>query len=357
VDIGGGSTELIVGRGNEPKLMESLAIGSVSITDQYFLRTGVTRKSYADALLSARRRLEPVEAALRRAGWSRALGSSGTIRAVGNVLEELGWTRGGINRTDLTRLAELLMQKRHARRFELPGLKAERAPVFAGGVAVLQAVFEALDIDEMEVAPGALREGVLLDLVGRLKDKDVRSTTVDSLVARYGVDREQAERVADTALKLLKGASRWELGDYGRRTLHWAAHLHECGRAVARSGYHKHGAYLLDNADMAGFARNEQHLLAVMVRSHRGRVDPELFESFAWEEQLKVRQLTALLRLAYALHRSHEAEAPRFSFRTRGNELKLKFQKGWLKRRPLLLADLEEEAKNLRDLGFSLQLS
>ena len=357
VDIGGGSTELIVGHGNEPKLMESLAIGSVTLTDQYFLRGGVTRKAYADALLAARRRLEPVEAALRRAGWSKALGSSGTIRAVGNVLEELGWTRGEISRDELQRLGELLMQKRHHRHYELPGLKAERAPVFAGGVAVLQAVFEALDIDVMEVAPGALREGVLLDLVGRLKDKDVRAATVDGLVARYGVDREQAERVSETSLKLLKGAKQWELNDYGRRLLHWASLLHECGRAVARSGYHKHGAYVLANADMAGFARNEQHLLAVMVRSHRGRVDRELFKGFAWEEQLKARQLTALLRLSYALHRSHEAEVPRFSFRARGPELKLKFQKGWLKHRPLLEADLEEEAKNLRDLGFSLQLS
>ena len=357
VDIGGGSTELIVGQGNEPKLMESLAVGSVAITDQYFLRAGVTRKSYEAALLAARRRLEPVEAALRRTGWSRALGSSGTIRAVGNVLEELGWTRGEITHKDLVKLGELLMQKRHARRFELPGLKAERAPVFAGGVAVLQAVFEALDLEEMEVAPGALREGVLLDLVGRLKDKDVRSATVDSLAARYGVDHEQAERVTETALKLARGATRWELGDGGRRVLTWASHLHECGRAVARSGYHKHGAYVLANADMAGFARNEQHLLAVMVRSHRGRVDRDLFQAFSWEEQVKARQLTALLRLAYALHRAHEAEAPRFSFKARGNELRLSFQKGWLKHRPLLEADLGEEAKNLRDLGFSLRVS
>jgi len=357
VDIGGGSTELIVGHGNEPKLMESLAIGSVAVTDQYFLRGGVTRKSYAAALLAVRRRLEPVEAALRRAGWSRALGSSGTIRAVGNVMEELGWTRGEITRDELHRLAELLMQRRHHRHYELPGLKAERAPVFAGGVAVLQAVFEALEITEMEVAPGALREGVLLDLVGRLKDKDVRAETVDSLAARYGVDREQAERVADTALKLARGATRWELGDGGRRALTWAALLHECGRAVARSSYHKHGAYVLANADMAGFARNEQHLLAVLVRSHRGRIDRDLFHAFSWEEQVHARRLTALLRLAYALHRAHEVEAPRFAFRARGNQLKLKFQKGWLKHRPLLEADLDEETKNLRDLGFTLKLS
>src|SRR6185312_14374970 len=125
VDIGGGSTELIVGRGNEPKLMESLAVGSVAVTDQYFLRGGVTRKSYEAALLAVRRRLEPVEAALRRAGWNRALGSSGTIRAVGSVMEELGWTRGEITRDELHRLAELLMQKRHHRHYELPGLKAE----------------------------------------------------------------------------------------------------------------------------------------------------------------------------------------------------------------------------------------
>jgi len=357
VDIGGGSTELIVGRGNEPKLMESLAVGSVAITDQYFLRAGVTRKSYEAALLAARRRLEPVEAALRRAGWRRALGSSGTIRAVSNVMEELGWTRGDITHRDLCRLAELLMQRRHHRRYELPGLKAERAPVFAGGVAVLQAVFEALDLESMEVAPGALREGVLLDLVGRLKDKDLRAATVDSLAARYGVDREQAERVAETALKLARGAGRWELGDGGKRVLTWAALLHECGRAVARSGYHKHGAYLLANADMAGFARNEQHLLAVLVRSHRGRVDRDLFHGFSWDEQVQARRLTALLRLAYALHRGHEAAMPRFAFKARGAELRLRFQKGWLKHRPLLEADLEEETKNLRDLGFSLRIS
>ncbi len=169
VDIGGGSTELIVGQGNEPKLMESLAIGSVAVTDQFFLHGGVTQKNYQQALLSARRRHEPLEASLRRAGWRRALGSSGTIRAVGNVLDELGWSRGHIRREALLKLAEHLVQSRHVRRFELPGLKAERAPVFAGGVAVLQAVFEALDLERMDVAPGALREGVLLDLVGRLE--------------------------------------------------------------------------------------------------------------------------------------------------------------------------------------------
>jgi exopolyphosphatase/guanosine-5'-triphosphate,3'-diphosphate pyrophosphatase len=357
VDIGGGSTELIIGQGNEPKLMESLAIGSVAVTDQYFQRAGVTRKSYADALLAARRRLEPVEADLRRAGWRRALGSSGTIRAVGNVLDELGWTRGDIARDDLARLAELLVQRRHHRRYELPGLKAERAPVFAGGVAVLQAVFEALDLERMQVAPGALREGVLLDLVGRLKDRDVRSAAVDSLAARYGVDREQAERVSATVHKLARGAAHWDLGEEGRRLLSWAALLHECGRAVARSGYHKHGAYLLANADMAGFARDEQRLLAAMVRSHRGRLDRELFEEFEGGRKVRARRLTALLRLAYALHRAHEVEAPRFAFRAWGNTLKLKFQKGWLKGRPLLAADLEEETKNLRELGFSLKVS
>ncbi|HEV2110628.1 MAG TPA: Ppx/GppA phosphatase family protein, partial [Gammaproteobacteria bacterium] len=258
VDIGGGSTELIVGQGNEPSHMESLAVGSVAVTDQYFLRGGATLKNYQAALLSARRRLEPVEASLRRSGWSRVLGSSGTIRAVGNVLDELGWSRGHIRREALLRLADHLVQSRHVRRFELPGLKAERAPVFAGGVAVLQAVFEALDLQRMEVAPGALREGVLLDLVGRLKDRDVRSDTVEALARRYGVDMEQAERMTATVRKLARGAVSWDLGDEGRRMLSWAALLHECGRAVARSGYHKHGAYVLANADMAGFARTEQ---------------------------------------------------------------------------------------------------
>jgi exopolyphosphatase/guanosine-5'-triphosphate,3'-diphosphate pyrophosphatase len=356
VDIGGGSTELIVGQGNEPKLMESLAIGSVAVTDQFFLHGGVTQKNYQQALLSARRRLEPVEASLRRAGWRRVLGSSGTIRAVGNVLDEIGWSRGHIRREALQKLAEHLVQSRHVRRFELPGLKAERAPVFAGGVAVLQAVFEALDLERMDVAPGALREGVLLDLVGRLKDQDVRSGTVDALTKRYGVDMDQAERMTATVRKLARGATHWDLGDEGRRMLSWAALLHECGRAVARSGYHKHGAYVLANADMAGFARSEQRLLSALVRSHRGRVDQGLFAGFVGVEGVQARRLAALLRLAYTLHRGHEAEEPHFAFRARGNTLKLTFRRGWLKGRQLLAADLAEEIYSLRDLGFSLKV-
>ncbi|HEU5399051.1 MAG TPA: Ppx/GppA phosphatase family protein [Gammaproteobacteria bacterium] len=356
VDIGGGSTELIVGQGGDPKLMESLAIGSVAVTDQFFHQGGVTHKNYQAALLSARRRLEPVEASLRRAGWSRALGSSGTIRAVGNVLDELGWSRGHISREALLKLAERLAQIRHARRFDLPGLKAERAPVFAGGVAVLQAVFEALELERMEVAPGALREGVLLDLVGRLKDSDVRSDTVEALARRYGVDLEQADRMTATVRKLMRGASHWDLGDEERRMLTWAARLHECGRAVARSGYHKHGAYVLANADMAGFAREEQRLLAALVRSHRGRVDQTLFAGFEGMTALRARRMAALLRLAYTLHRGHEAEEPHFAFRARGNTLKLDFRRGWLKGRPLLKADLAEESRNQRDLGFILKL-
>src|SRR5690242_3456618 len=356
VDIGGGSTELIVGQGNEPRLMESLAIGSVAVTDQFFLHGGVTVKNYQAALLAARRRLEPVEFSLRRAGWSRVLGSSGTIRAVGNVLDELGWSRGHIRREALMKLADHLMQSRHVRRFELPGLKAERAPVFAGGVVVLQAVFEALELERMDVAPGALREGVLLDLVARLKDRDVRSDTVDDLSRRYGVDLEQAERMTETVRKLARGAAAWDIGDEGRRMLGWAAELHECGRAVARSGYHKHGAYVLANADMAGFARDEQRLLSALVRSHRGRVDQGLFASFEGMAGVRARRLAALLRLAYTLHRGHEAEEPSFAFRARGTTLKLDFRRGWLRSRPLLKADLDEESRNLRDLGFVLKL-
>ena len=353
VDIGGGSTELIVGHGGEPKLLESLAIGSVAVTDRYFTHGGVTSRNYQEALLAARRRLEPVEAALRRARWTRALGSSGTIRAVGNVLEELGWSRRGINREGLARLAEQLVHRRHVRRFDLPGLKAERAPVFAGGVAVLQAVFEALDLRQMEVAPGALREGVLLDLVGRLKDRDLRAATVESLATRYGVDTGHAERVAAAARKLAQSA---EITGEEARVLEWAALLHECGRAVARSGYHKHGAYLLANADMAGFARSEQRLLATLVRSHRGRVDAAVFAEFEAGQQQRVQRLAAFLRLAYALNRGHEPSPPRFAARLKGGDIKLRFPRGWLERRPLLKADLEDEVGSLRALGYRLKL-
>jgi len=200
-----------------------------------------------------------------------------------------------------------------------------------------------------------LREGVLLDLVGRLKDRDVRTAAVESLARRYSVETAQAARVAATARKLARGSGDWELGEADRQLLDWAAKLHECGRAVARSGYHKHGAYVIANADMAGFARSEQRLLAALVRGHRGRVDVADLAEFEPKQQQHARQLTALLRLAYALHRGHEAEPPRFAFRAKGNDLKLAFPRGWLKRRPLMEADLVDEKRNLRDLGFRLR--
>jgi exopolyphosphatase / guanosine-5'-triphosphate,3'-diphosphate pyrophosphatase len=257
-----------------------------------------------------------------------------------------------VTRDGLARLAELLIEHRHPRRLQIPGLKAERAPVFAGGVAVLHAVFEALELETMEVAAGALREGVLLDLVGRLKDRDVRTATVEALATRYNVDAEHAGRVVATARKLGRGA---DLSDEEELMLGWAALLHECGRAVARSSYHKHGAYVLANADMAGFARNEQRLLAALVRSHRGRVDKEVFAEAGPVRQVDAGKLAALLRLAYTLHRGHESASPRFTFRLRGRELRLKFPRRWLERHPLMEADLADESKNQRVLGYRLR--
>ncbi len=358
VDVGGGSTELIIGKGTTPRVLESLAMGCVAMTDAYFPTSIVSRTRFREAVLAARRQLEPVQAALRRDGWQRTIGASGTIRAVENVIRELGWRREGITPECLRRLSERLVRRRRTGYFMLPGLATERAPVFAGGVAVLTAVFEALGLEHMEVAGGALREGVLLDLLGRLQGEDIRTDAVESLAMRYAVDIHQVRHVEATALEIHAAVRQsWRLDEESRRLLSWAAWLHECGLAVAHSGYHKHGAYIIANADMAGFSRQEQRLLAALVRLHRRKFATAVLNELDTDWKDRILRLAAILRLAVLLHRSRDAgDIPRFSCRAKGSSLQLRFQRGWTRTYPLTYADLAEEVQQMRDSGIRLSL-
>ncbi len=358
VDVGGGSTELIIGKGTTPRVLESLAMGCVAMTDAYFPTSIVSRARFREAVLAARQQLEPVQAALRRDGWQRTIGSSGTIRAVENVIRELGWRREGITLECLQRLSDRLVRQRRTGHLMLPGLATERAPVFAGGVAVLTAVFEALGLEHMDVAGGALREGVLLDLLGRLKGEDIRADAVESLAMRYAVDVHQVRRVEAAALEIHAAVRQsWRLDEESRRLLSWAAWLHECGLAVAHSGYHKHGAYIIANADMAGFSRQEQRLLAALVRLHRRKFATAVLNELDTDWRDRILRLAAILRLAVLLHRSRDAgDTPKFRSRAKGSSLQLRFQRGWTRAYPLTYADLTEEVQQMRDSGIRLSL-
>jgi exopolyphosphatase/guanosine-5'-triphosphate,3'-diphosphate pyrophosphatase len=359
LDIGGGSTELIVGEGPQPLHMQSLYMGCVSFTQAQFAGRGYKPAAFERARVSARLELEPHEALFRHYGWREAVGASGTVKAAARTLAANGWAREGISREGLQRLWQRLRACRNAADVAaIPGVGAERAPVMAAGTAILLAVFEALELTRMRVSEGALREGALFDLWGRHRHEDARETAVAGLARRYHADAAQAQRVAGTALALLRQAERaWSLeGEDWADLLRWAALLHEVGLDIAHSQYHKHGAYVLEHADLTGFSRREQQALAAMVRAHRRKFPVEAFSDLPVADTLPVQRLAVLLRLAVVLHRGRDA-AGTARLAVAGRTLRLRLPAGWKKRQPLTAADLEQEAEWLRGGGFRLELA
>ena len=360
MDIGGGSTEFIIGEGFDPVHMESLYMGCVSMSRAYFPEGKISRSAMAAAELAARHELEPIENTFKSASYDVAIGCSGTIKAIAAVCRAHGWCEHRLTADAVARLRKAVLDAGHVDKLDLKELRADRKPVLAGGLAVLGASFQALEIEAMEVSDLALREGLLFDLLGRIRHEDVRGRTVRSLVERYVVDAEQAARVERTALGCLRQtAASWALRiDDWAGMLSWAARLHEVGLAVSHNQYHKHGAYLLQCSDLPGFSRQEQALLASLVRGHRRKFPPSLFDALPVDDQIPARRLCVLLRIAVALRRSRAATAlPGFTLAATGNRLELRLVEGWLEGHPLTRADLEEEAAYLRESGLELDFS
>lgn len=358
IDVGGGSTELILGQGERPIRMESLAVGCVGLSREHFPDGALTAKNLKAARIAARQELEPLEQAFRSRVWGEAVGASGTVRAVAQVLEKAGWAEGEVGSEGLQRLEKTLLEYGNTSALAgLPGLDGDRAAVFPGGVAILRALFEGLGIEGLQVADGALREGVLHDLVGRLRDEDIRESSTRVLAERFHAEPDQAQRVSVTAEILLEQAApNWGLDrDWAGPYLRWAAHLHEIGLDIAHSGYHKHGAYVVGRADLLGFTRQEQALLAALVRAHRRKLPTGVLAELPERWQAPATRLAVLLRLAVVLHRNRSAEPlPAFTLRAQGDELALAFPAGWLEDHPLTRADLEEEAERLAVVDVTL---
>jgi exopolyphosphatase / guanosine-5'-triphosphate,3'-diphosphate pyrophosphatase len=357
IDIGGGSTELIIGKGFKPNLMESLSMGCVSVSHRYFKDGVITAAAWEKALLFALLELEPKINLYRKLGWDTTVGASGTIRAIDKVIQVAGWEHEGITLAALRRLQRALLETGNTNRLKMSALSQDRAAVFPGGVVILLACFEALGIKHMRVADGALREGLLYDLLGRISHNDIRSQSVQHLAARYHVDTDQAARVAKTAQRCLKQAARdWNL-EYEScgRWLAWAAMLHEIGLDIAHNQYHKHGAYVIENADLAGFSLQEQKLVALLVLAHRRRFPAKAINELRQPRTKVIQGLAILLRLATLLHRSRNSEElPIFKLKAEKKTLSLTFPKQWLDAHPLTRADLEQEADYLAEPGVKL---
>lgn len=358
IDIGGGSTELIIGEQFAPLQMESLYMGCVGMTRKHFASERIRESALAAAEIEVRQELGPIEATYRQLGWNTVIGASGSVRAIHDVVTQEGWSREGITRTALRRLRNALRDLGSASTIaERWQLGKERAAVFAGGFVVLYGVCETLDIERLQVSDGALREGVIYDLLGRIRHEDVRDRTIAILTRRYGVNEAQAERVAGTARHFLAQAKvAWELTD--ERYVHdldWAARLHEIGLAIAHSHYHKHGAYIIEHADLPGFSRSEQTFIATLVRGHRRKLPLAEFEALPKKLAISAQRLCILLRLAVLLHRGHLGQdLPPIGLQIRDKTIELWFPAGWLDENPLTSADLEAEAQHLQRAGYQL---
>jgi exopolyphosphatase / guanosine-5'-triphosphate,3'-diphosphate pyrophosphatase len=355
VDIGGGSTELIIGAGARSQKLESLYMGCVSYSMRFFPGGKLSKSNVKQAELAARIELQTIAKDFSAGHWKEAVGSSGTARALADILEQNGWSESGITAAGLDRLRSALIKAGDAERLGFPGLRPDRVPVLPGGFAIMSAIFSELKVPHMTLASGAMRQGILYDMVGRSHHRDMREATVTQFMQRYHVDASQAHRVEMLALSLFRqfAGDLHADDDHLLQRVAWAAKLHEIGLSVAHSGYHKHSAYILSNADMPGFSKMEQSALAVLVLAHRGSLDKMrgLLES-----EVELARVIAL-RLAVLFYRSHtNAALPAIEAHCKGSSYRLKLAPDWLRDNPLTAAALKEEVREWSKFGVTLDV-
>jgi len=357
IDIGGGSTEFIIGSGMQTLERESIQVGCIASTRRFFPGGKLSKKRWNSALTEITAELQQFAQQYRALGWQEAIGSSGTAKAIGDICAAMKLTKGAITAEALPQVRERLLQAERIEDIDLPSLSKDRQPIIAGGVLVMEAAFQALGIDRLLVSKAAMREGILYDMLGRRGGDDPREQSVSVLMQRYGIETAQAERVAQTAQRLFdQVADAWQLGADDARMLSWAAHLHEMGLSVAHSQYHVHGAYLLEHSDIAGFSRQEQLMLAALVRTHRRSIPKAAFDALPDRLIPSARRIAALLRLAVLLHRAHDVEPiPTLELTAPDNELQLVLDKEWIDARPLLRADLIGEADDMPGLDVTFK--
>lgn len=355
VDIGGGSTEFVIGRGHQPLKLESIYMGCVSYSLKYFADGKITKGAMKRAELAARNELQTMVAGFSSRHWRQAVGSSGTARALAEILQLNGYAEAGITPDGLDRLRSAMIKAGDIERLDLKGLKSDRLPVLPGGLAIMIAAMSELGIEAMAVAAGSMRQGVLYDLLGRFQHHDMRDVTVSQFMQRYHVDSKQAGRVSSLALKLYErmtvGAI--DADDAAPLYISWAAKLHEIGISVAYSGYHRHSAYIVQNAEMPGFSQMEQSQLSTLVLAHRRslkKIFADNVESVDW-------RMVMALRLAALIYRSRaDIELPAIDVKALNRVGRFDVDRDWLASNPLTVTALQEEIEEWEGAGFTLEI-
>ena len=358
MDIGGSSTEYIIGQHDQAHTKESLNMGCVTVSQNFFKNGVINSKAFNRATLFVLQQLEPFQDTFNSQHFDEAIGASGSMKAINSVLQAAGWSKNGITQRGMEQLVTHLLTLKNIDQLNLQGLSEERRPVFIGAVAIVHATLKALNIQQMTVADGALREGLIYDLLGRYYDHDIRSQTSQTLAERYHTDRKHAEQLKQTIRYIAA-----QLADQpcfndnldSLQFLEWAADLHEIGIEIAHNQYQKHSAYIIENGDLAGFSKQDQLLLSRLVRSHRKKLSLARFDDLPghWQQQAPI--LAIVLRLSALLHRNRNTPRPEFKIKIHNQEITLVFPEGWLEQAPLTHADLKQEAQYLKEAQFELR--
>lgn len=358
IDIGGGSTELIIGENFTPLSLESLGMGCVSITKRFFPSGQITQRALRSANTYCRQKLEPFENGFKEQSWQRAIGCSGSIKSLANVLEQING-HPAITPAGLDEISRLCLEASTIDNLKLPGLSSQRAPVFIGGLVVLKATMEALGLTTLEASPWALREGLLFDLLGHQSFSDMKEHSVLQLAKRFHADIKQANRTKDVALQLFSQVSdAFELPDVWQRYLSWACMLQEVGLDINHDDFHLHGGYIVENCHLAGFGYDEQNRLAFLINNHRKKPNWTQIERLPKEHRDTFAITLQLFRLASVLTRArsdHYELGGRLSIRD--NTLHFDAPEAWWNTQPLAIADLTSELNYMKKSPFTLELN
>jgi exopolyphosphatase/guanosine-5'-triphosphate,3'-diphosphate pyrophosphatase len=362
VDIGGGSTEFIIGEGFAPKLLRSLQLGCVAYNKRFFKQGELKLKVFNKAITSAQQELEFIARRYTKLGWQACICTSGTAKAITLVAEELELENisQGITYQHLTQIMDYCCETGSINNLNLTSIGEDRTQVFAAGLAIMIAIFKSLNIEQFGFSPAALREGVIYEMEDRLQHKDIRERTADSLATRYDVDIEQAKRVLSTTQLIYENVAKsWKIKNKELQSLlGWAALLHEVGLQINSRGVQRHSAYVLLNAEMPGFNQEQQILISTLVRFHRKKIRVTDIEEFSYYDSQQIYKLIALLRLGTLLNiRRQDDILPELDFRLDDAELTIVFPEDWLDNDALFRADLETEIGYLNALGIKLVLA
>lgn len=360
IDIGGGSTELIIGEEFEPIHTESLQMGCVAYSKAFFPNGEISQKDFDKAIVAARKELSGIANTYREAGWDTVVGSSGTIKACRQMTINMGWSddKENLTREGLDKLKEKLLKFKHVSEVDFDGLKDDRRWVLPAGLAILYAIFEVFEIDKLVYSDGALREGVMYDLLGRFQHEDVRDRSVQALMGRYGADLKQARRVDDVAQQLFSNvAEQFNFNTEDSDLLRRAAYLHEIGLAISHGGYHRHGAYLLQHSDIPGFSQIDQIHLSHLVGHHRRKLRTDDKVDVIRAGSRKLMNLCLILRLAICLNHSRsDAMLPAIELNALDAQQWQLSVSGDAKQWPLLVADLHDEQIQFKHWDIDLNI-